>query len=111
MGVDVLGLTAAEEDLGKPVASDLREGKVTMAVIYTLERCTPAERKLVEKVLEERAFIGVQHDQVLELLTRYGSIQYAHDAAAKHAEIPRLALCTFPDSVIKRALLFVPNLL
>jgi len=27
---DVLDLTASEEVLGKPVASDLREGKVTM---------------------------------------------------------------------------------
>ena len=42
---DVLDLTASEEVLGKPVASDLREGKVTMAVIHALERCTPAERK------------------------------------------------------------------
>jgi octaprenyl-diphosphate synthase len=106
---DVLDLTASEEVLGKPVASDLREGKVTMAVIHTLERCTPAERKLVEKVLEERAFVTVQHEQILELLTRYGSIQYAHDAAAQHAEIARRALGPFPDSEIKSALLFVPE--
>src|SRR5262249_12282168 len=56
---DVLDLTASEQVLGKPVASDLREGKVTMAVIHALERCTPVERKLVEKVLEERAFQSV----------------------------------------------------
>ena len=37
---DVLDLTASEEVLGKPVGSDLREGKVTMAVIDALERCT-----------------------------------------------------------------------
>ena len=40
---DVLDLTASESVLGKPVASDLREGKVTMAVIHALERCTPEE--------------------------------------------------------------------
>src|SRR5437899_1757569 len=45
---DVLDLTASEEVLGKPVASDLREGKVTMAVIHALQQCAPAERKLVE---------------------------------------------------------------
>src|SRR6059058_2583881 len=42
---DVLDLTASEHVLGKPVASDLREGKVTMAVIHALERCTASERK------------------------------------------------------------------
>src|SRR5437868_8156627 len=41
---DVLDLTASETVLGKPVASDLREGKATMSVIHALERCTPHER-------------------------------------------------------------------
>ena len=106
---DVLDLTASEEVLGKPVASDLREGKVTMAVIHALERCTHAERKLIETVLEERAFISVQHAQVLEMLNRYGSIRYAHDEAAKSAEAARTAICSFPDSEIKRALLAIPE--
>src|SRR5437899_1447431 len=44
---DVLDLTASEKVLGKPVASDLREGKVTMAVIHALERCT---RRSAEKL-------------------------------------------------------------
>ena len=106
---DVLDLTASEEVLGKPVASDLREGKVTMAVIHTLERCTPQERRQIEAVLEERAFITVQHGQILEMLNRYGSIQYAHDEAAKYAEAARRAICSFPDSEIKRALLAIPE--
>ena len=106
---DVLDLTASEEVLGKPVASDLREGKVTMAVIHALERCTPGERKLIETVLEERAFISVQHAQVLEMLNQYGSIRYAHDEAAKSAEAARTAICSFPDSEIKRALLAIPE--
>jgi octaprenyl-diphosphate synthase len=106
---DVLDLTASEEVLGKPVASDLREGKVTMAVIHALEHCTPAERKLVEDVLEERAFVSAKHEQVLEMLNRYGSIQHAYDTAAQHAAIARKAICTFPDSEIKRALLSIPD--
>jgi octaprenyl-diphosphate synthase len=106
---DVLDLTASEAVLGKPVASDLREGKVTMAVIHALERCTPAERRLVETVLEERAFKSVQHEQILAILERYGSIAYAYDDAAKHAEVARKAICTFPDSEVKRALLNIPE--
>src|SRR5436305_5507820 len=106
---DVLDLTASEKVLGKPVASDLREGKVTMAVIHALERCTPAERKKIETVLQERAFHSVKHEQVLEMLERYGSIQYAYSKAEQHAEIACRALCSFPDSEIKRALLFAPE--
>ena len=106
---DVLDLTASEAVLGKPLASDLREGKVTMAVIHALDHCTPDERKLVEAVLEERAFVSVNHEQILNMLGRYGSIQYAYDEAARHAEAARKAICSFPDSEVKRALLMIPE--
>jgi len=106
---DVLDLTASESVLGKPVASDLREGKATMAVIHALERCTPAEHAVIETVLRNRAFNGVTHEQILEILNKYGSIEAAHDRAAQYAESARKALSTFPDSEIKRALLWAPD--
>src|SRR3974390_3626555 len=51
---DVLDLTASEEVLGKPVASDLREGKATMAVLHALQHCTPAARAKIETILCDR---------------------------------------------------------
>ncbi len=105
---DVLDLTASEEVLGKPVASDLREGKVTMAVIHAIERCTPAERGKIQTILQERAFNGVTHANILEILKRYGSLDAAATEAATYAESARKAICTFPDSEIKRALLWAP---
>ncbi len=106
---DVLDLTASESVLGKPVASDLREGKVTMAVIHALERCTPLEREQIEMVVREQAFRGVTPAQVLQILERYGSIEAANEQAAKYAELARNAICSFPDSEIKRALLWAPE--
>jgi octaprenyl-diphosphate synthase len=106
---DVLDLTASESVLGKPVASDLREGKATMAVIHALERCTPEEHARIESVLKNRAFNGVTHEQILDILNKYGSIEAAHDTAAHYAESARKALETFPDSEIKRALLWAPD--
>ena len=106
---DVLDLTASENVLGKPVASDLREGKVTMAVIHALERCTDAERQQIETVLRDRAFNGVTHADILTILNRYGSLEYASSEAARYAEAARKAICTFPDSEIKRALLWAPE--
>src|SRR5450631_636843 len=106
---DVLDLTASESVLGKPVASDLREGKVTMAVIHALERCTPRERKMIETVVRERAFEGVTHGEVLEILTRYGSLDVANQRALQYATLARNAICSFPDGEIKRALLWAPE--
>lgn len=106
---DVLDLTASEEVLGKPVASDLREGKVTMAVIHALERCTPQERELIETVLRDRSFQTVTLAQVQEVLRKYDSIGAANTAAVKFAQTAREAICGFPDSEIKRALLWAPD--
>jgi octaprenyl-diphosphate synthase len=106
---DVLDLTASESVLGKPVASDLREGKVTMAVIHALERCTAAEREKIETVLHDRAFNGVTHAEILTILNRYGSLEYASQEASRYADSARSAICIFPDSEFKRALLWAPE--
>ncbi len=106
---DVLDLTASEEVLGKPAASDLREGKVTMAVVHALQRCTAQEKQLIETVLRERRFDSVSHEQILELLMRYGSIEAAYSAASSHAQAALDAIAGFPDSEIKRALLAMPD--
>jgi octaprenyl-diphosphate synthase len=106
---DVLDLTAAEEVLGKPVASDLREGKATLAVIHALERGTGADREAIRTVLADRSFAQVSHAQIIEILERHGSIAYAMDTAGAYAEAARLSIADLPESEAKRALLWVPG--
>ncbi len=106
---DVLDLTATEDVLGKPAASDLREGKATLAVIHALERGTGADREAIRTVLADRSFQRVSHPQILEILNRHGSIDYAMDTACAYAEAARLSVADLPDSDAKRALLWVPG--
>lgn len=106
---DVLDLTAAEDVLGKPVASDLREGKATLAVIHALERGTGADREAIRTVLADRSFERVSHPQILEILHRHGSLEYAMDTACAYAEAARLSIADLPPSEAKRALLWVPG--
>jgi octaprenyl-diphosphate synthase len=106
---DVLDLTATEEVLGKPVASDLREGKTTLAVIHAFDHGTARERQTIQRVLDDRSFEYVSREQIREILRRNGSVEYAMAAADRYAEQSRLALATLPDSDFKRALLWVPD--
>ena len=63
---DVLDLTASEEVLGKPVASDLREGKATLAVIHALENGTPKPNaKPSTKSSADQSFERVAHSEIL----------------------------------------------
>jgi octaprenyl-diphosphate synthase len=106
---DVLDLTASESILGKPVASDLREGKVTMAVIHALELCEPKESALIETVLKDRSFDTVSYTKIQEILRKYCSVEAASARAMKYAEAACNAIADFPDSEIKRALLWAPE--
>jgi octaprenyl-diphosphate synthase len=106
---DVLDLTATEEVLGKPVASDLREGKATLAVIHSIDHGTARDRQTIQRVLDDRSFEYVSREQIREILVRNGSVEYAMVAADRYAEQSRVALASLPDSDFKRALLWVPD--
>jgi octaprenyl-diphosphate synthase len=106
---DVLDLTATEEVLGKPVASDLREGKATLSVIHSIDHGTAADRQTIQRVLDDRSFKRVSREQIQQILVRNGSVEYAMSIADRYAEQSRQALAALPDSEFKRALLWVPD--
>jgi len=106
---DVLDLTATEEVLGKPVASDLREGKATLAIIHALELGTGAEREDIRTVLADRSFARVPHQRIVDILQRHGSIDYAMGAAFAYAEAAKVSLENLPASSYRNALLWIPD--
>ena len=106
---DVLDLTATEEVLGKPVASDLREGKATLSVIHSSDHGTAADRQAIQKVLDDRSFGHVTREQIQDILVRNGSVEYAMTVADRYAKQALQALAPLPDSEYKRALLWLPE--
>src|SRR6202451_3080034 len=71
---DILDFTSHEKVLGKPVGNDLREGKVTLPLIYALEPADPQERKLVETVLADGNYDQVPFGKILQLLHKHNGI-------------------------------------
>ncbi len=106
---DLLDFTASETVLGKPVASDLREGKVTLPLIYALRQCAAEERRRVEAVLEERAFHAVSQDEILGIVARYATPAAVTARASEYGQWALLHLERFPDSPYKRALEALPE--
>jgi octaprenyl-diphosphate synthase len=74
-----------------------------------LDHCTPVERSHIETILRDRAFNGVTHADILTILNRYASLDFASHEASRYAESARNAINMFPDSEIKRALLWAPE--
>ena len=107
---DVLDFTAREKILGKPVGGDLREGKVTLPLVYALERATPAERKLVDTILRERSYDEVPFGRIVVLLEKYHGIQRLKERAQAFTDKARRIVGEFPDSAYQKALLAVTDL-
>ena len=107
---DVLDFTSREKILGKPVGNDLREGKVTLPLIYALEQATPDERKLVETVLADQNYDQVPFLNVLQLLHRHKGVERAMDRAQTFTDKARAILAGLPESPYQRALLAVTDL-
>ncbi len=106
---DILDFTSSASKLGKPVGSDLREGKVTLPVILALEHATASERADIERVLRERAYQSVPLERVLALLQKYGGIERARRQAVAFAETAREMVADLPESAYKTALYSVPE--
>jgi octaprenyl-diphosphate synthase len=107
---DVLDFTAREKVLGKPVGGDLREGKVTLPVIYALQGCSTSERNVIEKVVSERSYSTASFDSVLSVMERTGGIERARERASAFSEKARIAIHSFPESPYQRALATVTDL-
>jgi octaprenyl-diphosphate synthase len=106
---DLLDFTARESELGKPVLSDLKEGKLTLPLILLLPRVEAAERRLVEMVLEDRSFSRVSAQQILDLVATEGTLEEVEEMAESYATLAKQELQFFPPSDAREALEFAPD--
>jgi octaprenyl-diphosphate synthase len=107
---DILDFTSREKILGKPVGNDLREGKVTLPLIYALEAADAEERKLVETVLADGNYDQVPFSKILHVLNRHRGIERAQERAESFTEKARAIIAELPESPYHRALAAVTEL-
>ena len=101
---DILDFTSSEEVLGKPVLSDVREGKVTLPLILAMPRATEGERALITHVAGSHSFEGIEPADILAIVERYDALNEARSIARGYADRARGALALFPESPARQAL-------
>ena len=106
---DVLDFTASPEKLGKPVLSDLKEGKVTLPLIYALESAGAEGQRLVQTVLEEKGFESVRPEEITALVQDSGALDRTRSAAHEFARQAKACLNGNATSDFGRALRTVPD--
>ena len=94
---DALDFTGKEQRLGKPVGSDLREGKVTLPVIIALQHASPEESAIIDRFVRGDERSPETFQDIVALIQRYNGIEYALREAERFIEQAELELQGFAD--------------
>ena len=97
---DLLDYTATEEELGKPVLSDLREGKLTLPLILAIPRATAREREIIARIAKSKSFENVDPAEVHDIVERYGSVEQTREYAREYASRARAAARRTADEAL-----------
>ena len=101
---DLLDYTADESALGKPVGGDLREGKVTLPIIYLLQRGGEEADRLIRSVVSDRAVSKEQWREITRMLRELRAPDLAYEKAIEYATRAKRELDVFPPSRERDAL-------
>jgi len=106
---DLLGLMADERELGKPVGSDVKEGKKTLIVIHGLDRASPTQRRSILAALGNGRATSIEVSRAIAALKDLGSLQYAAERASEYVAAAKRALSGLKESPARTQLIQVAD--
>lgn len=99
---DYLDVIGDEDDIGKPVGSDIVEGKMTLMVVHALANASKEDKKKLISILKSNNEDMV--DDAISIFKRYGSIEYTRNIALQNVKTAKKLLDVLEDSDAKKSL-------
>ncbi len=106
---DLLDLTSTRSAMGKPVGSDLKEGKVTLPLYYAMEAGQPEVTTKIQQVLDEGAFSTVAVEEILAFADRVDGVERTRNLALEYAGRAIATVETYPASIYRDAIVNIPE--
>jgi geranylgeranyl diphosphate synthase type I len=104
---DYLDVVSDEEDIGKPVGSDILEGKMTLMVVHALANASKEDKKRLISILEANDENLI--DDAISIFNKYGSIEYTRNIALDNVKTAKELLNVLDDSEAKKSLELVAD--
>jgi len=101
---DALDYSAGSDVSGKPLGGDLREGKLTLPLIFYFQDLDSGERRVMAEKFERDELTEEDIRTVITQVREKGFAEKTRDAAVKYAERAGSALASFPDGEEKAVL-------
>jgi len=109
MADDLLDYTSDTKVLGKEVGADLKEGKLTLPVIYSLRAADVKDRNMMENIIKNKNFSVNDFETMVELLKKYKGISYTQKLASEHKKKAKEAISIFEPSETREILVKVAD--
>lgn len=106
---DCLDYISTDEDLGKSVGNDLREGKVTMPLIHASKKANGEEMALLREAIEGDGLSDGQLNSVISIINKYKGIEYTVERARAYIEDAKRSLELFEPNIERAALMAVAD--
>jgi len=91
-------------DIGKPTGNDIKEKKVTLPLIYTVQQAAPVLRKKILHIVKHQHTDKDKVNFVVETVNRSGGLDYATQKMMDYRDEAFRILFTFPPSPTRAAL-------
>ncbi|HHT21946.1 MAG TPA: polyprenyl synthetase family protein [Bacteroidales bacterium] len=92
-------------DIGKPTGNDVRDGKLTLPLIYALRTSQSEERDEIVCLLDKKDFSQENIQRIMQFAHDEGGLEYAKSEMDRYNQIALDELKDFPDSDVKQALI------
>lgn len=102
---DILGITAEEIILGKPVGSDIREGKKTIIMIHALKNAKQEQLAVLLDAMKGKESSPDTIESAVKIIEEIGSIDYARKKASNYLKNAIESIGTLDDSDAKNTLI------
>jgi len=106
---DLLDYSQNTPELGKKVGADLKEGKLTLPVIYSLQSADATDRIQMEKIIKNKDFSMEDFETLIAIMKKYGGQTYTQKVAQKYVKNAKNALEIFQNSTTKEILLTIAD--
>ncbi len=92
----------AGEDIGKPTGNDIKEKKLTLPLIYTLNNVDKKTRKDLIYIIKNENTKRAKIDYLIDVVTKSGGIDYTINKMNEYKSEALQILSTFPDTEIRK---------